>query len=236
MAKIKPTLANLEREEKAIATCFDSANATASSLREHVYNIKNHELWKAVDCSSFKQYCQLGRIKYDGKKITLKYDQLGKLATNGEIEGHIPKNEVSFFSEWALMALGQLRVEFKDSVTGEVTRRTHDLDIKKIKAIVAKVINERAKAVTNGKSKNDSQITAKVVKEAIEQKYGYKPPKTMAATLKTEQKRINRFLSSLEAAIEMNDSLFDDAEEESAGCAKRLATVYSKIASFLRRM
>lgn len=160
------------------------------------------------------------------------YSQLAILAVNGEIEQHIPKSTAVDFSDKAFLALSKLRVEIKDSVTGEVIKKTHDLDLKKIKAVVNQLIKDRERTISDG---GDGQITAKVVKQTIEKKYGYKPPKTMAETLNAETKRINRLLASMETAIELDEYIFSDAEYQSAGCAKRLATAYSKLASFLRR-
>jgi len=231
---IKPTLANLEREEKAVVKAFNNGRQIAGSLREHVYNIKQHELWRAVDCNSFKDYCEQGRITIgtddEPEQCKLSYDRLSKLATNGEIEQHLPKNiGPNIISDDAMSVLGKLRVERTDR-DGKV-KKTHDLDLKKIKAVVNQILKDRERTISDG---GDGQVTAKIVKETIEKKYGYKPPKTMAETINMETKRINRLLSSMEAAIELDEYLFSDAEEESPGCAKRLAAANSKIASFLR--
>lgn len=232
MAKnIKPTLANLEREEHAISRCFEQGQQVAGSLREHVYNIKRNELWRAVDCSSFKQYCELGRVHYGDKQIELGYDRLSVLATNGEVEQQIPKSSTDDFSDRALRALGKLRVEVTDD-EGNI-KKTHDLDRKRIKQVVNQLIADRERAIGD----DDSQITNTMVKQMIERKFGAKPPETLAVKIQKEITRSTRMLRSFEAILELEDSdLFYDAEEESPGCAKRLATAYSKIASFLRRL
>jgi hypothetical protein len=237
VTKMKPTLANLEREEKGVVKAFNNGRQIAGSLREHVFNIKSNELWRAADCKSFKEYCEQGRITIgtdkEPEQIKLGYRQLSRLAVNGELENQIPKGHVCLFSDKSLEALSKLRVEIKDD-NGQVVKKTHDLDLKRIKAVINTVLNERAKAITNGTG--NGQITAKLIKTTVEKKYGFKPPKSMAKILEGELKRINRLLTSMESAIELNEFLFSDAEEESPGCAKRLATGYSKIASFLRKV
>ena len=234
---LKQTMANLEREEKHVVECFDNGNLIAGSLREHVYNIKRHGLFKAAGYDSFKQYCESGRITFGKKRIALKYDQLGKLAVNGEIEQHLPKNDVSFFSDRALTTLATIRVEIKDDVTGDVIKKTHDLDLKKIRAVVKMVLDARERAIAKDPEVN-GQITGPIVKQAIEKKYGPNPPKKLYELMKIEQMRATRFLASLEAITELDggEFLFSDAEEESPGCAKLLAAAYSKIASFLRKV
>ena len=208
--------------------------ATATSLREHVYRIKKHGLYQAVDCTSFKQYCELGRIEYGGEKIKLGYVRLKELAANGEVEQHIPKDGAPSFSDRAYTALSRLRIEYKDAVTGEVTSRSHDIDTKKVKAVIDQLLKDQSRAVGNGKS--DAQITARDVQSTIDRKFGAKPPKTMAATLDAYTTRATKELHSFESALELNDFIFSDSDEESAGCAKRLATAYSKLASFLRKV
>lgn len=230
---ITPTLANLQQQENAIIECFDNGKQIATSLQEHVFNIKRHELWRAVDCKSFRDYCEQGRIKVNGDSITLSYSQLKRLAVAGEIEQHLPKAHACAFSGSAFNEFSKLRVEFKDKFTGQVTRKTQDLDIRKIKSVASQVIKDREKTISNG---GTGEVTAKVVKQTIEKKYGYKQPKSMAEVIRAETLRVTRLLNSFEAAIELDEFLFSDAEEESAGCAKRLATAYSKITSFLRKV
>jgi len=235
---IKATKANLEREERAITRCFDDGEEIAGSLREHMYNIKRHELWASADFKSFKDYCQSGRITMGKKKIAQSYNQLRVLSNNGQIEQYIPKKSIDFFNEESYRPLVQLRIEKTDDATGKVTK-THDLDVKRIKAVIAGVIAAREKAIAKpGAKKSDGQITASAVKTVIDKKYGAKPVKTLFQLMKVEQTRATKFLDSLEALIDRpgGEFLFSDAEDESPGCAKRLATAYSKIASFLRKV
>ena len=237
---IKATLKNLETEESAIAKCFEEGEAVAGSLREHVYKIKENTLWEALpDCKSFKDYCGLGRIRFGGKQVALGYTQLKKLAVNGQVEQYVEKAIAVSFSENAYDALGKLRIEKTDPITGEVIGKTHELDVKKIKSVIGDVIKAREKAVAKpGAKKSDGQITAADVRAAILKRDGPKKEKSLVQIMKIEQRRAQKMLTSFEELYGRagGEDMFLDADEESAGCVKRLATAYSRIASFLRKV
>ena len=223
---MKASAANLEKTEQSIRDCLAEGQMAAQSLNDFVYQVRKFDLYKAGGFKTFKEWCESGRIK-------ISYSHLQKLAGCGEVEQCLEKYSAEYFSDNALRALSQIRIERKDMI-GNV-KKTHDLDRKKIKRVADKALAKRAKAINTGKRK-EYQVTASEITEAVANLYGYKEPPTMAETFNRYSRQATRLLSSLEAAMEIDNHIFSDADEESPGSAKRLATAYSKLTSFLRKV
>ena len=95
------------------------------------------------------------------KKIPLQKTKLKDLAVSGQIEQYVPKAAIAAFSDETYKPLGKLRIVEKDELTGEVIKRTHELDVKRIKSTIAGVIAAREKALAKpGGKASDGQITA----------------------------------------------------------------------------
>ncbi len=209
---MRRTLANLEKKETAIAEAYKNGLQHGVTIREHLYTIKRHGLYKACGCRSFEEYCKTpGRLPFSTT-------QAFRLACNGEVEQYVNSGALEF-SERALEQLSRLRVERTDS-TGKV-RKTHDIDVAKVKKVVRKLPN------------NGTAITAPMVKEAIDKALGEKMPRPFCDQLDAEVKRLGRWLDSYR---QLDAEVFSDAEQQCPGIVKRLARRYSELASFLKKV
>lgn len=213
---MRKTLANLEKEEDAIAEAFKAGMKHGVSMREHLHTIRKNALYEAAECENFEQYLK-------AERIPLSYSQGKKIARNGEVAGHIENAHTRAFSDRALEKLGTIRVE------NEGGSKSHDLDVPKMKKVIRRLTKDnRTLTSTNGQS----QITAPMVVKAIEDVLGEKPPKPLGKQLEDQLKAIGRWCASFDA---LDDEFFTDAEAHYPGSVTRLAKAYSRAASILRR-
>lgn len=208
---MRKTLVNLEAEEQAISNAFKEGMKCGDSMRRHLYNIKRHCLYEACDCKNFTEYTKLKRLPISPRQAYL-------LAANGEVEGYIENCSVLQFSDRALTELTQLRIE-------QDGKRTHDLDVRKVRRVSGECIKHH--------EKTGEPITAKLVKEKIEQCYGEKPADSIGKVLEREIARANKLKLSLEG---LDQESIVDADDEYPGVVKRLAKAYSEVASYLREV
>ena len=128
------------------------------------------------------------------------------------IEKTIP---VVSFSGKALSELGTIRQD-RDGT------KSHKIDEGKVKQVAKAAI-----AIAKGED-----VTPKIVKKAIEDKLGVKPPKPLGEQLQNKIGAVNRFRRAIEQLPEYS---LQDANAEYAGVVKRLAKAYSDVASALRK-
>ena len=212
---MRRTLANLEKEERAIVDAYKRGEQTAIGMREHLNNIRKHALWEAVDgCNNFEQYVKLERLPFE-------LSQAKNLAAQGEVEAYLPKADASAFSGKALTALSQIRQE------GENGKRTYTMHKPRIQSVAKKCI---AHAEKTGEA-----ITGPLVKQIIESMpwSQEKLPEAFGAQCEKRIQQLGRLLVSLK---QLNADVFLDAEDEYPGSVSRLAKSYSDLASLLRKV
>lgn len=161
---MRATIANLEKEEKGIVEDFKAGYKHGQSMRQHLNTIRRERLFEACDAESFEGYVKL-------KRLPIEPNQAGVIARQGEVQQHLEILTVSRFSGRALSTLGTLRIENSDGT------KSQDIDIRKVKRVAKKSLS-----LANG-----DNVTPKIVKNAIAECYGEKPPKPLGEQLKNKK-------------------------------------------------
>jgi len=207
---MRATLANLEKEENGIAEDFTAGFSHGHSMRQHLSNIRSSKLYEAVDdCDNFEQYVKLERLPIGRPAAYM-------IAKQGEVEGYLELSTSGRFSGKALSKLGTLRLENPDGT------KSHDLDVRKVKRVAKKSLS-----LANGEN-----VTPKIVKKAIAECYGEKPPKQLGEQLQNKIGSVNAFRRAIE---QLPEEALTDANVQYSGVVKRLAKAYSDVASQLRK-